>query len=76
MTEDPTTTSSSAARFDALEICTAHQDQAIEELNAVITAQWAAIEDLKRQVAILSDRIAEAEDRTATTAPPQRPPHY
>ena len=70
-------TDSVAGRLEALEIRTAYQDVTIETLNATVTAQWAQIEALKREVARLGDRVQEAETRAAPVAqqePP--PPHY
>ena len=64
------------ARFEALETRAAHQDQVIEDLNGTLTAQWAVIDGLKRQLSLLQERLTEAEERVATTPPPQRPPHY
>jgi SlyX protein len=62
------------ARIEALETQIAHQDRAIEDLNAVVTAQWQEIDRLSRQVAALADHVRQ----TAATAPPgnERPPHY
>ncbi len=71
-----TNTSPDAGRIDELEIRIAHQDQTIEDLNAAITAQWKLIERLERQVTMLGERVAEAE-QSAGAAPVDRPPpHY
>lgn len=65
------------ARIDALETRLAYQDQTIEDLNATITAQWAQIDALTREVRRLSDRLQQAEDRSADPAAPEPPPpHY
>ncbi len=64
-------------RLDALEIRIAHQDAAIEDLNATITAQWKEIDRLKREVERLSDRVASAE--ASLPGDPQDeppPPHW
>ena len=66
-----------AARLESLETSVAHQDQTIEDLNRTITEQWKAIEGLKRQMARLSDELAEAQSGAGLNAsrePP--PPHY
>ena len=65
------------SRFDELEMRVVHQDQTIEDLNAAITAQWKLIERLEREVARLSQRVADAEQSTGQAAPVERPPpHY
>jgi SlyX protein len=52
-----------------------YQDDTIETLNQTITAQWGEIDALKRQIARLSERVADAE--TTTGGPSnERPPHY
>ena len=64
-------------RLDALEIRIAHQDQAIEDLNETITAQWKEIDRLKREIERLGDRVASAEasiGQDAADEPP--PPHW
>ena len=48
-------------RLEALEIRVAHQDQAIEDLNRTIIAQWKEIDRLTRELVKLSDRLASAE---------------
>ncbi len=64
-----------AARFDALEIKVAYQDQAIEDLNATITAQWKELERLGRLVARLEDQLREAQS-AGPQGPEPPPPHY
>ncbi len=48
------------ARLDALEIRIAHQDEVIEDLNKTVIAQWKEIDRLSRQVARLTEHIANA----------------
>ncbi|SON57501.1 phi X174 lysis protein [Hartmannibacter diazotrophicus] len=70
-------TDSDSARIDALEMKIAHQDEVIEDLNRTITAQWSEIDQLKKAMATLFDRLHHAEGRLAATAPPEPPPpHY
>jgi SlyX protein len=64
-----------SARIDALEERLTYQDEAIEQLNATITAQWKQIDALTRQLAALTDRLQEAE-ANAPAAANERPPHY
>lgn len=64
-------------RIEALEERVTYQDDAIEMLNQTITKQWAQIDALNRQIAILTDRLREAEARSAVGAPrDEPPPHY
>jgi SlyX protein len=62
-------------RIDALESRLAYQDQAIEQLNETITAQWKQIDGLTRQLAALTERLQEAE-ASAPAPGNERPPHY
>lgn len=64
-----------AERLDGLEMRFAEQERVIEDLDAAVTAQWTAIEALRRQVDRLLDRIADAE-RRLPAEPDAPPPHY
>jgi SlyX protein len=63
-------------RLDALEIRLAYQDEMIETLNKTVTAQWAQIDALKRQVGRLTDQMLDAESRSPSALPEPPPPHY
>ena len=63
------------ARIDALEARLMFQEATIETLNATVTAQWQAIDLLKRRVAALTEQLAEAEVNAPAPAN-ERPPHY
>lgn len=64
-------------RIDTLETRLAYQDQVVEDLDRTVTAQWAQIERLGREVARLSERLQQAEDRgSGAAAPEPPPPHY
>lgn len=64
-------------RLDKLEATIAYQDQAIEDLNKTITAQWAEIAALKRTIGNMGERIREIADNPALAeAPEPPPPHY
>jgi SlyX protein len=65
-----------ARRIDALEIRIAYQDETIEALNKIITAQWAQFDGLKREIAEQRERLADAENRSVTGPSPEVPPHY
>jgi SlyX protein len=62
-------------RIDALETRLTFQDETIETLNQTITAQWLKIDALTRQLAILSERLQEAE-AVAPAGASEPPPHY
>jgi SlyX protein len=65
------------ARIEALEIRAAYQEDVIETLNAAVTEQWQKIDALTRQIAMLNDRLQDAERRmpaAPSSEPP--PPHY
>jgi uncharacterized coiled-coil protein SlyX len=64
-----------ASRIDALETRLTFQDDTIEVLNATITAQWKQIDVLTRQVALLAERLQQAET-SAPGATNEVPPHY
>ena len=65
-----------ARRVDALEIRIVYQDETIEALNKTITAQWAQIDGLKREISELRERLADAENRDVIAPSSQVPPHY
>lgn len=62
-------------RLNRLEMRFAEQERVIEDLDAAVTAQWTAIERLRREVDRLLDRLADAE-RRLPTEPDAPPPHY
>ncbi len=62
-------------RIDGLEMRLAEQDRTIEDLNAAVTAQWTALDALKRQMGQFVERLAEAESRLPGEAD-KPPPHY
>lgn len=63
------------ARIDALEARLSYQDDTIETLNVTITAQWKQIDALTRQLALLAERLQEAESNGGAPAN-EPPPHY
>ncbi len=62
-------------RIDGLEMRLAEQDRVIEDLNATVTAQWIALDALKRRMGEFMDRLTEAESRLPG-GPEKPPPHY
>lgn len=62
-------------RVDALEMHIAHQDQSIDDMNAVILAQGEEIERLTRRLNKLMGRVGELEE--SMPAPEaKKPPHW
>ena len=64
-----------STRVDTLESRLTYQDETIEQLNATLTALWKQIDALTRQLALLSERLREAEANAPAPAS-ERPPHY
>lgn len=48
------------ARLDTLEIRLLHQEEVIDDLNQTVIAQWKEIERLSRQLAKLTEHVANA----------------
>jgi SlyX protein len=68
---------SADARLEKLETQIAYQEQAIEDLNRVITEQWSEIAALKRLIGNIGERVREISDNPALAeAPEPPPPHY
>lgn len=64
-----------AERLDALETRIAYQDQAIEDLNVTITAQWREIDQLTRKQTMMEEQVrAGSYIADPKNEPP--PPHY
>lgn len=64
------------ARIDELETKVTFQQDAIDNLNDVITNQWKIIDQLKSQITKLDDQLYELEMSTAGAPSNQKPPHY
>ena len=64
-------------RIDRLEMRLAHQDQTIEDLNQAVIAQWKQIDEQRRQLARLGERVEVGEQRADLAGLPEPPPpHY
>jgi SlyX protein len=63
-----------AQRIEALEMQVAHQEQAIAELNDVITRQWKKISELDRLLKNLLEDVQNIAPGREGPEPP--PPHY
>lgn len=66
---------SDSERLDTLEMRVAHQDRALEELNATIVAQWKVIDLLTRKLDLLEEQ-ARATSNIADPRSEPPPPHY
>lgn len=64
-------------RLVEIEMKLAHQDQALIELNDVLTKQQETIMTLERLVASMVERMAELDDGSSDAGSAgERPPHY
>jgi SlyX protein len=63
-----------AERLNTLEMRIAHQDETIEDLNRIVTEQWKTIDRLTREVAMLTERVKQAEQAALTSDPGDEPP--
>ncbi len=63
-------------RIIALEEMAAHQSKTIDELSDQLTAQWKLVEQLKRTVERLSERLLGLEEQTLEAPANTPPPHY
>ncbi len=67
----------SEERFVDLETRLTHQDQLLNELNDVVTAQQAKIMQLEELCKALTQRVRAASDGLSENDPgDERPPHY
>lgn len=64
-------------RLVEIEMKLAHQDQALIELNDVLTKQQETIMTLERLFASMLERMAELDNGASESGPAgERPPHY
>lgn len=63
-------------RLMALEIRSAEQEAAIEDLSKALTEQWKAIETLQARLDALARRFVELEEQSQGETPVTRPPHW
>ncbi|KQZ97819.1 hypothetical protein ASD64_16585 [Mesorhizobium sp. Root157] len=63
-------------RQTALEIRSAEQEKAIEELSGQIAEQWKVIERLQHKLNALTERFLELEEQSAGEIPVTKPPHW
>ncbi len=63
-------------RLMALEELTAHQAKTIDELSDQLAEQWKVIEQMRRTLERLSERLIGLEDSASEATPVTKPPHY
>ena len=66
----------SAERLTALEIRSAEQERAIEELSSQLVEQWKVIDRLQKKLDALTERFLALEGQTAPGHDIARPPHW
>ena len=54
----------------------AFQDQAISELNEVITDQQQQIDRLREELRLAGDKLKVLEESVEISTPDEKPPHY
>lgn len=62
-------------RIVALEEMAAHQGKTIDELSDQVSAQWKVIEQMKRRLERLGERV-ESVEAGHGDVPVTKPPHY
>ncbi len=74
---DEGSVSALAERIDHLESKVTHQDEVIEELNAMVIAQWAKLDKAEAQVKRIEERLRGLQDGAVRDAQDETPPpHY
>ncbi len=63
-------------RLMALEELTAHQAKTIDELSDQLAEQWKVIEQMRRTLERLGERLIGLEDSASEATPVTKPPHY
>ena len=63
-------------RLIALETKLAYQEDAVQQLNAVLLDQQRQIDRLTAANQVLSDRVRTLGEQPGDTGAPERPPHY
>ncbi|ESQ84724.1 hypothetical protein AEAC466_06625 [Asticcacaulis sp. AC466] len=63
-------------RVTALEETVAHQVKTIDELSDQLAEQWKIIDQMRRMLGRLGERIETVESGAGDAPPVTRPPHY
>lgn len=63
-------------RVTQLEELATHQSRVIEELSGEIAEQWKAIEQMRKKLDRLTERLLDLEEQALEAPAITRPPHY
>ncbi len=63
-------------RLQALEEMAAHQAKTIDELSDQLAEQWKTVEQMRRALERLGERLIGLEERSTEPTPVTKPPHY
>jgi len=67
---------SDAVRFETIEIKLAHVEHALHELSDVLARQQRELDDARRRLGALAERLAGFEAAGGAAAADEKPPHY
>lgn len=69
-------TSDDDTRLTALEELAAHQGRVIEELSGELSEQWKVIEQMRKKIDHLTERLLDLEEQALEAPAITKPPHY
>ena len=64
------------SRITTLEELAAHQGRVIEELSGELSEQWKVIEQMRKKLDRLTERLLDLEEAALEAPAITRPPHY
>ena len=64
------------SRITALEELAAHQGRVIEELSTEVAEQWKVINEMRRKLERLTERLLDLEETNLEAPAITKPPHY
>jgi SlyX protein len=64
------------SRITALEELAAHQGRVIEELSGELSEQWKVIDQMRKKLDRLTERLLDLEEAALEAPAITRPPHY
>jgi SlyX protein len=67
---------SDADRLERIEVKLAFQDDLIEQLNAVVSAQALELAQLRNRLALIESALKRLDPGRADATSDERPPHY
>jgi SlyX protein len=66
----------SETRIAELEMTAAHQAQAIDDLSAMVAAQWKVIDAMRKRLDEMSERFHSVEENALGRPENAKPPHW